>query len=67
MSTSSKPTDDNQPMLSVQAPERSTEPDQSYLNSKEWKEGLREAVEDLKEGRYKEFDDVEDLIADLKS
>lgn len=32
----------------------------------DWQEGITEALDDLKEGRYKEFDNVEDLIADLK-
>ena len=42
-------------------------PDQSNIHTKELQEGIAEALEDLDEGRYQEFDNVEDLIADLKS
>lgn len=35
--------------------------------SKEWQEKEREADEDLKAGKYKDFGSIEDLIKDLNS
>lgn len=39
--------------------------DQAYLWTKEWQEAEKEASEDIKEGRVKTFDSVEELMADL--
>jgi hypothetical protein len=39
--------------------------DQSWFWTDEWQQRIAEAMNDLKEGRFKEYDDVEDLIADL--
>jgi hypothetical protein len=39
--------------------------DQAWSWTEEWQAGEREANADLKAGRYKEFDSVEELIADL--
>lgn len=41
--------------------------DQEWFWTKEWQRGEREANADLAAGRYKTFDSVEDLIADLHS
>jgi len=41
--------------------------DQSWFWTEGWQERYREAKEDLAQGRYKEFEDVEDLIRELKS
>jgi hypothetical protein len=41
--------------------------DQSWFWTGEWQERYREAKEDLAEGRFKEFEDVEDLIRELRS
>jgi hypothetical protein len=41
--------------------------DQAWFWTKEWQERYHEAKEDLAQGRYKEFEDVEDLIRELKS
>jgi phosphoglycolate phosphatase-like HAD superfamily hydrolase len=41
--------------------------DQSWFWTEEWQERYREAKTDLVEGRSREFDDVEDLLAELKS
>jgi hypothetical protein len=41
--------------------------DQRWFWSKGWQEMEREADEDIKAGRVKRFDNVEDLIADLHS
>jgi hypothetical protein len=41
--------------------------DQSWFWTEEWQERYREAKEDLAHGRYEEFEDVEDLLRELKS
>jgi len=41
--------------------------DQSWFWTGEWQKRYREAKEDLAKGRYKEFEDVENLIRELKS
>ncbi len=41
--------------------------DQTWFWSSEWQERYRQAKQDLSEGKYKEFDDVEALIQELKS
>lgn len=38
---------------------------QSYFWTKEWQEAEREADEDIKAGRVKVFDSVDDLVKDL--
>jgi len=39
--------------------------DQSWYWTKEWQEAERKADKDVRVGRMKSFDDVNDLIADL--
>jgi phosphoglycolate phosphatase-like HAD superfamily hydrolase len=46
---------------------RREEKDQSWFWTEEWQERYREAKADLAEGRFHDFDDVEDLLAELKS
>ncbi len=41
--------------------------DQLWFWTEEWQERYREAKEDLAHGRYEEFEDVEDLLRELKS
>ncbi|MBF0565072.1 MAG: antitoxin family protein [Nitrospirae bacterium] len=38
------------------------DPSQAYFWTEEWQKGEKEAEEDLKLGRYKDFDNVEDTI-----
>lgn len=38
-----------------------------YLQSSAWAEGLRAAVDDVRAGRVKTFDHVDDLMKDLRS
>jgi antitoxin MazE len=38
---------------------------QAYFWTKEWQEAEREASEDIKAGRVKTFDNVEELLKDL--
>lgn len=46
---------------------RREETDQSWFWNEEWQSRYREAKADLSEGRFRDFDDVEDLLAELKS
>ena len=40
---------------------------QAYFWTRDWQEGEREADEDIRMGRLKTFDSVDDLIAELRS
>lgn len=46
---------------------RREEMDQSWFWTEEWQTRYREAKADLVEGRFRDFDDIEDLLAELKS
>ena len=46
---------------------RRGEVNQSWFWTEEWQARYREAKADLAEGRFRDFDDVEDLLAELKS
>jgi len=46
---------------------RREEMDQSWFWSEEWQERYREAKADLADQRYRDFEDVEDLLAELKT
>jgi len=46
---------------------RREEADQSWFWSEEWQARYQEARADLAQGRFRDFDDVEDLLAELKS
>jgi len=41
--------------------------EQAYFWRREWQEGEREANEDIRMGRLKIFDSVDDLITELRS
>jgi phosphoglycolate phosphatase-like HAD superfamily hydrolase len=41
--------------------------DASWFWTDAWQARYREAKEDLEEGRFRDFDDVEDLLAELKN
>jgi len=43
------------------------DPDQAWWWFESWQKGEREAEKDLKAGKVKEFENVEDLIKDLRS
>ena len=43
-----------------------TPEDQGWFWTEEWQQRYREAKEDLQTGRFKEFDDVEALLEELK-
>ncbi len=46
-------------------PKRLVNKSQAYFWTKEWQEAEKEASEDIRAGRVKTFDSVEDLIKDL--
>ena len=39
---------------------------QSWFRTEEWQARYREAKTDLEEGRFRDFDDIEGLLAELK-
>ena len=48
-------------------PQILVERSQAYFWTERWQEGERETDEDLRAGRYKEFNDVESLLEELES
>jgi AbrB family looped-hinge helix DNA binding protein len=49
----------------VLIPKKLVDKNQSYFWTKEWQEAEREADKDIKEGRIKVFQSVDELIKDL--
>jgi AbrB family looped-hinge helix DNA binding protein len=49
----------------VLMPKKLVDKNQAYFWTKKWQEGEREANEDIKAGRVKAFNSVEELISDL--
>lgn len=47
-------------------PKRLVDKDQAYFWSREWQQAEREAEEDIRAGRVKEFASAEELIEDLE-
>jgi len=50
----------------VLIPKKLVDKSQAYFWTRKWQEGEREADEDIKAGRVKTFDSVEELINDLE-
>ena len=50
----------------VLVPKKLVDKSQAYFWTRKWQEGEREADEDIKAGRVKTFDSVEELISDLE-
>lgn len=50
----------------VLIPQKLVNKSQAYFWTKKWQEAEREAEEDIKAGRVKVFDSVEELIRDLE-
>lgn len=40
---------------------------QSYFFKDRWQQGEKEADQDLRDGRYKDFDDIESLLEELEA
>jgi len=49
----------------VLMPKKLVDKNQAYFWTKKWQEGEREADEDMKAGRVKTFESVDELIRDL--
>lgn len=49
----------------VLLPKKIVDKSQSYFWTKEWQEAEKEASEDIKDGRVKAFDNVDELMKDL--
>jgi antitoxin MazE len=47
------------------SPKKLIDPDQAYFWTKGWQEGEKEAEEDIKAGRVKVFEKINDLVKDL--
>jgi AbrB family looped-hinge helix DNA binding protein len=50
----------------ILVPKRLVDKSQSYFWMKKWQAGEKEADEDIKAGRVKEFDSTEELIKELE-
>jgi hypothetical protein len=50
----------------VLIPKRLVDKNQAYFWTKKWQDAEKEADEDIRAGRIKVFDSVEELIKDLK-
>jgi AbrB family looped-hinge helix DNA binding protein len=50
----------------VLMPKKLVDKSQAYFWTRRWQEGEREADEDIKSGRVKTFDSVDELIKDLE-
>lgn len=51
----------------VVQPAPNIDPEQAWFWTESWQKMEREADEDFAAGRYKEYDNVEDLIADMRA
>jgi hypothetical protein len=52
--------------LGIEMPKKLVDKSQAYFWTKKWQEGERGADEDIKAGRVKTFDSVDELIKDLE-
>ena len=50
----------------VLVPKKLVDKSQAYFWTRKWQEGEREADKDIKAGRVKTFDSVEELVSDLE-
>ena len=51
--------------LDIEMPKKLVDKSQAYFWTKRWQDAEREADEDIKAGRVKTFDSVDELIKDL--
>lgn len=52
--------------LGIEIPKKLVDKSQAYFWTRKWQEGERAADEDIKAGRVKTFDSVDELIKDLE-
>jgi len=52
--------------LGIEMPKKLVDKSQAYFWTKKWQEGERAAAEDIKAGRVKTFESVDELIKDLE-
>jgi hypothetical protein len=55
----------SRPSLGIEMPKKLVDKSQAYFWTKQWQKGEKEAAEDIKAGRVKTFDSVDELIKDL--
>jgi len=51
--------------LGIEMPKKLVDKSQAYFWTKRWQKGEKEAAEDIKAGRVKTFESVDELIKDL--
>ena len=51
--------------LGIEMPKKLVDKSQAYFWTRKWQKGEKEAAEDIKAGRVKTFDSVDELIKDL--
>ena len=51
--------------LGIEIPKKLVDKSQAYFWTKRWQKGEKEAAEDIKAGRVKTFESVDELIKDL--
>ena len=56
----------SRPYLGMEMPKKLVDKSQAYFWTGKWQEGERAADEDIKVGRVKTFDSVDELIKDLE-
>ena len=56
----------SRPYLDIEMPKKLVDKSQAYFWTRRWQEGEREADEDIKAGRVKTFDSIDELIRDLE-
>ena len=56
----------SRPYLDIEMPKKLVDKSQAYFWTRWWQEGEREADEDIKAGRVKTFDSIDELIKDLE-
>jgi len=56
----------SRPYLDIEMPKKLVDKSQAYFWTKRWQDAEREADEDIKAGRVKTFESVDELIKDLE-
>ncbi len=55
----------SRPYLDIEMPKKLVDKSQAYFWTKRWQKSEKEAAEDIKAGRVKTFESVDELIKDL--